>query len=162
MTGGACRNIGFGNAVLKDLLSSGHKFPWSIAEGSGIESSKFPGQCRSHRRTQNTRHVEHNVVSTPVFKIGSQLILEILSLLSCNSRYRIVSVIALPQCSMAVLTIRNLGLESALRSAGRVRARRAARCQERDRQNGQRPCQLYAGDLHRPVGWSFVWWRRLG
>src|SRR5215469_4614362 len=136
MTGGACRNIGFGNAVLKDLLSSGHKFPWSIAEGSGIESSKFPGQCRSHRRAQDTRHVEHNVVSTSVLNIGSQLVLEVLGLLSCNSWYRIISVIALPQCSMAVLTIDNFGFEDALRSAGRVRARRAARCQEHDRQDG--------------------------
>ena len=40
VTGGAWRNLGIWNAVLVDLLSSRHEFPWGPPNGLGSRSLK--------------------------------------------------------------------------------------------------------------------------
>src|SRR5262249_30203476 len=142
VTGRACRNIVVGHAVLKDLFSRSHEFPWSVPKRSGIESSKIPGESRHHRRTQDTRHLIHDVIRAPVLNKGSQLILEVLGLLSRKSWDGIVSVITLPRKSVALLTVLEFGLKAGPRSGGRVCAACAACRHERNRQNCQWQCQL--------------------
>ena len=71
VTGGACRNIGVRDAVLKDLLSRGHEFLWSVPEWFGIESPKIRGKSRFHIWGQDTRHVEHDIVLPSVLNKSS-------------------------------------------------------------------------------------------
>src|SRR5215831_4142636 len=131
VTGSACRHIVVGHAVLKDLFSRTHEFPGSVRKRLGIESSKIPGESRHHCRIQDARHMIHDVIRAPVLNKGSQLILEVLGLLSRKSWDGIVSVITLPRKSVALLTVLEFGLKAVLRSGGRVCAACAACRHER-------------------------------
>jgi hypothetical protein len=83
-----------------------------------------------------------DVIRAPVLNKGSQLILEILGLLSRKSWNGIVSVITLPQKSVALLTVLEFGLEAMLRSGSLVRAACATCRHKRNRQNRQWQCQV--------------------
>ena len=72
------------------------------------------GQGRQHRRAQHMRDVEHDRVRSPALDEGPQLILDILGLLSRQSRHRKISEITLSRQPVAGLAIFQLGLEAAL------------------------------------------------
>ena len=64
------------------------------------------------------RHVEHDVVGSPVFDEGFQLIFQILRLLTGKARNRKVAMEALRRAPVAVFAIGQLGLDVITRGFG--------------------------------------------
>ena len=156
MTGRACRNVGVGNSILKDLFSLGYEFPRSAPERSGIESPKVRGKRRYHRGTEDMRHVQHDVIRAPALNKGLQLIFEILGLLACEPRDGKKPAIALPRWPVAVLAVPYLGGETVLgfsRWVGRVGTPRR---DDNNRQDCHLQCQLEADDLRGAASTSFA------
>ena len=102
-------------------------------------------QGRQHRRAQDMRDVEHDRVGAPALDEGPQLVLDVLRLLSGQSRHREISEITLSRQPVAGLAIFQLGLEAALpcrralvlRVTGRGKSHRQQRRQQQQPQAGR-------------------------
>ena len=133
VTGGACRDIGVGNAVLENLFSERDELRRRAADGFWIKAPEIRREGRDHSRTQSMRHVEHDIVGAAVLDKSAELILQILGLLAGEPRNRKISVIALRRRAMTVFAIRELGLDAPRRS--RVHVAGAANS---DKSNGRK------------------------
>jgi hypothetical protein len=58
-----------------------HQAPRSAAEWWRIERARIGGKSGDHPRTQRVGNIEHDIVGSPVFDEGFQLIFQILRLL---------------------------------------------------------------------------------
>src|ERR1700730_1045745 len=130
VTGRACRDIGVGNAVLKNLLSERDELRRRATDGFWIKSPEIRRQSRDHPRTQGVRHIEHDIVGAAVLDKGAELILQILGLLAGEARNRKISLIALRRRPVTVFAIREFGLDAPRR--GRVHVTGAANSDKSD------------------------------
>jgi hypothetical protein len=60
-----------------------------------MERRKMRRQGVEHCRAERMRHVKHDVVGSPMFDKGAQLILQVFGLLTGEAGYRIVAIEAL-------------------------------------------------------------------
>lgn len=111
VAGGAGGNVGFGETVFEYFFASRSQAPRSAAEGRRIERAKIGGKSGDHPWTQRVGDVEHDVVGSPMFDEGFQLIFQILGLLAGEARDRKVAMEALRRAPVAVFAIRQLGLD---------------------------------------------------
>jgi hypothetical protein len=110
VAGGAGCHVGFGDTVLEYLFAHRNQAPRSAAEWWWIERAKIGGKSGYHPWIQRVGNVEHDVVGSPMFDEGFQLILQILGLLAGEARDRKVAMKALRRAPMAVFAVRQLGL----------------------------------------------------
>jgi hypothetical protein len=68
-----------------------HQAPRSAAEWWRIERARIGGKSGDHPRTQRVGNIEHDIVGSPVFDEGFQLIFQILRLLAGEARDRKVA-----------------------------------------------------------------------
>jgi hypothetical protein len=95
---------------------------------------KFRGNSRYLRRAENVGDAKHDIICPSPLDESSQLILDILWLLSREPRDRIISAITLARRPMAILAISDLGLN--------VVPRNRVFCASCRRKNGYQNCQL--------------------
>ena len=104
MAGGAGRNVA-SEAPLVDFFAVGQRSSWRSAKWPGIEILEMVCQRRQHRRTEYVRDVEHDRVGSPALDKGPQLGLDVVGLLSRQSRHREISQIALSRSPWQVFSI---------------------------------------------------------
>jgi hypothetical protein len=103
--GGAGGNVGFGDAVLEYFLASRSRAPRSAAEWRRIERAKIGDKSGDHPRTQRVGDIEHDVVGSPMFDEGFQLIFQILGLLAGEARDRKVAMEALRRAPVVQVAV---------------------------------------------------------
>jgi hypothetical protein len=118
MAGGTCGDIPFWNAILENLFAGHYQFPGSATNRFGAEAVEFSSNGRYLHGTENMGDAEHDVICPSPLDEGSQLIFDILDLLSGKTRDRIIPTIALARRSVAVLAIPNLGRNVVSRNSG--------------------------------------------
>src|SRR5487761_1321739 len=96
MACGACGNIGVGKPILEYDLSLRRQSFRCTVKRRRIEGVETSGKSRLHRRAEDVRDIEHDVVGTLVLDKSLQLVFDIQRLLSCEARYRIIAIEPLP------------------------------------------------------------------
>jgi len=103
--GGAGGNVGFGDAVLEYFFRQ--RAPGSSLRRRGwrIERARIGGKSGDHPRTQRVGNIEHDIVGSPVFDEGFQLIFQILRLLAGEARDRKVAMEALRRAPVVQVAV---------------------------------------------------------
>jgi hypothetical protein len=103
--GGAGGNVGFGDAVLEYFFRQ--RAPGSSLRRRGwrIERTRIGGKSGDHPRTQRVGNIEHDIVGSPVFDEGFQLIFQILRLLAGEARDRKVAMEALRRAPVVQVAV---------------------------------------------------------
>ena len=112
MASGASGNIPFWNSIFENLFSRRYACFWDSTNWSGVEAMKLRCDRCYLGRTENVGDTKHDVVCPSPFDKRAQLVLDILNLLSGESRDGIISSITLTQLAMAILAIPNFCLYS--------------------------------------------------
>ena len=82
-----------------------HQAPRSAAEWWRIERARIGGKSGDHPQTQRVGNIEHDIVGSPVFDEGFQLIFQILRLLAGEARDRKVAMEALRRAPVVQVAV---------------------------------------------------------
>jgi hypothetical protein len=75
-----------------------------------MERRKMRGKSVHHCRTERMRHVKHDVVGSPMFDKGAELILQIFGLLTGKAGYGEVAVVTLGGHAVAIFAVADFAL----------------------------------------------------